>query len=51
MQYSHLINQSSKEEVLQIFINSCEGDFSTLSNNLASIAYLQECEELELVTF
>lgn len=50
-QYDHLIRQSSKPEVLQILINSCNGDFSELSDALASIAYLQECENNELITF
>lgn len=50
-QYDHLIRQSSKPEVLQILINSCNGDFSELSESLASIAYLQECENNELITF
>lgn len=51
LQYSHLINQSSKVEVLQILINNVEGDYSQLSNKLADIAELQEYEKLELITF
>lgn len=49
LQYSHLIQESSKEEVLQIFINSVEGDFSQLSNKLAEIAELQEYENFDLI--
>lgn len=49
-QYDHLIRQSSKVEVLQILINSCNGDFTELSDHLSSIAYLQECECNELIT-
>lgn len=50
-QYDHLIRQSTKCQVLQILINNVNGDFSQLSDRLSSIAYLQECEELELITF
>lgn len=48
-QYDHLIRQSSKTEVLQILINSCNGDFTELSERLAEIAELQEFENCDLI--
>lgn len=38
MQYNRMISNSSKEEVLQILINSTEGDFSQLSDELRQYA-------------
>lgn len=51
LQYSHLIQESTKSEVLQIFINSAEGDFSQLSPKLAEIAELQEFENCDLIHY
>lgn len=42
MIYNDLIKHSTKEETLQILINTVEGDFSQLSDGLAEIAYIQE---------
>ncbi len=38
IQYNHFIKSMSKEEALQVLINTVEGDFSQLSEELAEIA-------------
>ena len=38
MQYAHHIQYMSKEESLQVLINTVEGDYTQLSEELAEIA-------------
>lgn len=44
MQYEFFIKQSTKTQVLQILINTVEGDYSQLSEKLAEIAEEQDTE-------
>jgi len=44
MQYDHLTRHSSHEEVLQVFINNVEGDYSQLPDALSEIAIEQDKE-------
>lgn len=44
-QYDHFVKQSSKQEALQLLINTVEGDYSQLSPNLAVIAEKQHPQE------
>jgi hypothetical protein len=43
-QYNDFVKRMSKEQALQIIINTVEGDFSQLSDGLAEIAQIQETE-------
>jgi len=44
MLYNDYTKHSSKVEALQLLINSVEGDYSQLSEDLAKIAELQDAE-------
>lgn len=44
IQYEHHIKYMNKVDSLQVLINTVEGDYSQLSENLAEIAELQDSE-------